>query len=82
MQISGYTPYNQLPIALSYVSTNRKLLRDQYCIECGQPFISISEKFLTIDDAGIPVEYLRENERVIEARCKRHTCKQYYRIWV
>lgn len=76
------TPYNTLPITLSYISTDRKLYRDQFCIECGHPFIAISDKFAAIDDGGIPIEYLREKERVLEARCKQHVCKQYYRVYV
>lgn len=76
------TPYNTLPIALSYVSMNRKLYRDQHCIECGQPFLAVSDKILAIDDGGVPIEYLRSGERVLEARCKRHSCKQYYRVFV
>ena len=76
------TPVNQMPIAVSYTSLDRKLYRDNYCIECGHPFIAISDKFVTISDGGIAIEMLRENERVLEARCRYHYCKQYYRVWV
>jgi hypothetical protein len=76
------TPYNQMPIALAYVSVDRKLYRNQYCIECGKPFMAISDKFFSISDGGIAVDQLRENERVVEARCKNHYCKQYYRVWL
>ncbi len=76
------TPYNQMPITLAYKSIDRKLYRDQYCIECGHPFISISDKYITITDATTPIEMLRTDERVSEARCRYHYCKQYYRLAV
>lgn len=75
-------PYNQLPIALTLKSIDRKLYRDQFCIECGHPFMAISDKYVAIHDGGVPIDTLREGERVIEARCKYHYCKQYYRIEV
>lgn len=76
------TPYHQMPIALAYRSIDRKLYRDQFCLECGHPFMAISDKFVAIQDGGIPIDMLRENERVLEARCRFHACKQYYRIEV
>lgn len=76
------TPYNQLPIALTLKSIDRKLYRDQFCIECGHPFMAISDKYIAIHDGGVPIDMLREDDRVIEARCKHHYCKQYYRIEV
>lgn len=76
------TPFNRLPIVLSYVSIDRKTYRDQFCIECGHPFIAISDKFVTIHDGGVPVDNLRGGEKVLEARCKSHYCKQFYRIMV
>lgn len=75
-------PYNELPITLTLRSINRKLYRDQYCSECGHPFISISDKFLTILDATTPIEMLRTGERVVEARCRHSTCRQFYRLEV
>ena len=82
MDINIRTPYSQMPIALIYRSIDRKLYRDQFCFECGHPFMAISDKFYSIQDGGIPVDKLRENEKVIEARCKYHPCKQFYRVWV
>lgn len=76
------TPYNEMPIALSYVSIDRKLYRDQYCLECGHPFMAISDKYVSIQDGGIAIDMLREDERVLEARCRYHNCKQHYRISV
>ena len=58
------------------------MYRDQYCNECGHPFMAISDKVVTIYDGNIPVDLLRIDQRVIEARCKRHECKQYYRVEV
>lgn len=74
------TPYNELPIALTYVAIDRKTYRDQYCIECGHPFIAISDKYIAISDGGTPIDQLRDENRVLEARCKNHYCKQYYRV--
>lgn len=76
------TPYHQMHITMALRSINRKIYRDQFCIECGHPFMAISDKFVTIQDARIPVEHLRENDRIIETRCKFHQCKQYYNIYV
>lgn len=76
------TPYNQMPISLVLKSTNRKLYRDQYCLECGHPFMAISDKYVAIYDGNIPVDKLREGERIMEARCRFHPCKQYYRVEV
>jgi hypothetical protein len=76
------TPYHQMHISLVYRSIDRKLFRDQYCIECGHPFMAISDKYVAILDSTTPTETLRENERVIETRCKFHTCKQYYKVFV
>lgn len=76
------TPYHQLHISLVLRALDRKVYRDQFCVECGQPFIAISDKFVTILDSSMPLELMRTGDRVIEARCKRHTCKQYYRLWV
>ena len=76
------TPYNQLHINLVYRSIDRKLYRDQYCLECGHPFMAISDKYVSIIDATIPTDMLRETERVLEARCRYHQCKQYYKVYV
>ena len=80
--IAVRTPYHEMPIALIYRSIDRKLYRDQYCIECGHPFMSISDKHVAIHDGGIPIDLLREDERVFEARCKYHYCKQRFRVQV
>lgn len=76
------TPYNQMPISLVLKSIDRKLYRDQYCLECGHPFMAISDKYVAMYDGGIPVDKLRESQKVIEARCKYHYCKQYFRVEV
>lgn len=76
------TPYNQLHIGMVYRSIDRKAWRDQYCVECGHPFIAISDKYISILDATTPTEMLRSGERTIEARCKYHYCKQFYKVIV
>lgn len=76
------TPLHVEPITLALKSIDRKVWRDQYCIECGSPFIAISDKFITIIDAAFPIQMMRGGERLLEARCKNHNCKQYYRVYV
>lgn len=76
------TPYNQMPITLSLVSIPTKVYRDVYCIECGRPFITLTDKFMTIVDAAIQVNIMRGKERVVEARCSNHYCKQHYHMYV
>jgi len=76
------TPYNQMPILMVYRSVERKLYRDQYCLECGHPFMAISDKFYSVQDGGVAIDHLRTGDKVVEARCKSHNCKQYYRLWV
>lgn len=76
------TPYNQLSMSIVLKSIDRKVYRDQYCLECGHPFMAISDKYVRLYDGSTPVELLRTDERVIEQRCKYHYCKQYYRIEV
>ena len=75
-------PYHTMAISMVYRSIDRKVYRDQYCIECGHPFFAISDKVVTIYDGEIPVDKMREDEKVIEARCRHHDCKQYYRLEV
>lgn len=76
------TPYNQLPITMIYKSIDRKLYRDIFCLECGHPFMAISDKIVTVFDNNIPIDSLREDERLIETRCKYHPCKQWYNMYV
>lgn len=76
------TPYNTWPMTLSLRSIDRKVYRDQYCIECGKPFIAITDKFISIIDAAFPVQMARNGEKIIEARCSNHYCKQYFHIYV
>lgn len=74
------TPYNKLPILLTIKSLNRKLFRDQYCIECGHPFMAVSDKVVAIADTGLPIEMMRGEQRIIEARCRHSNCQQHYRV--
>jgi hypothetical protein len=76
------TPYHTLPITLSVKSIDRKVWRDQYCVECGKPFIAINDKFVSIIDAAFPVQIARGREMVLEARCHNHYCKQYFHVYV
>lgn len=76
------TPLNALPISLVYRSIDRKIERDQHCIECGHPFFSISDKVIAVYDGGITTELLRNGQRTIGIRCKHHYCKQRFRLEV
>ena len=76
------TPYHQMPITMALKSIDRKVYRDIYCVECGHPFMAISDKFVTILDTNIKAEKLRSAEMIIETRCKYHSCKQYYNVYV
>lgn len=76
------TPYHEIPITLSVKAIDRKVWRDQYCVECGKPFIAINDKFVSIIDAAFPVQLARGRELVIEARCGFHYCKQRYNIYI
>jgi len=76
------TPYNQMPITLVYKSIDRKLYRDQFCQECGHPYMAISDKVVTVYDGNIPIDMLRGVDKLIETRCKYHYCKQYYNLLV
>lgn len=76
------TPYNTIPMTLVLKSVDRKVYRDIHCMECGKPFIAISDKFISIIDAAFPVQMARGGERVIEGRCSSHYCKQRYHVYV
>lgn len=76
------TPYYQMPITLAIQAMDRKVWRSQYCIECGRPFIDINDKFMMISDAAFPVQLARTSERIIEARCNSHACKQRYNLYL
>lgn len=76
------TPYNQMPITMVLKSIDRKLYRDLYCLECGHPFVAISDKVIALLDSTPPIDKLRETEQVVEARCRFHYCRQYYRMLV
>lgn len=82
MNGNSRTPYHQLPIALVFRAIDRKYYRDIFCMECGHPFMAISDKFVSVQDTGINVQKMRDNNMIIEARCKNHACKQYYRLWI
>lgn len=75
------TPYNELPITIALRSIERKVYRDQYCIECGHPFMAISDKAVLVFDGISEVEKMRGG-KIIEARCKHSYCKQFYRLEV
>lgn len=81
-QITLRPPAHQMNITLVYRSLNVKRERDQFCIECGQPFFSISDKIVVVYDGGITHEMLRTSQRVIGIRCRRHSCKQHYQVEV
>jgi hypothetical protein len=75
-------PYNTLPISIVYRSMDRKVEREQHCIECGMPVFSISDKVIAVYDGGITTELLRTEQRSVGVICKRHRCAQHYTLEV
>lgn len=76
------TPYSQLPITLINKAMEQKYYRQLHCLECGWPIADITDKVLVIlSDTGTVIEKLLPNAiGLIELHCKRHDCKQYYRM--
>lgn len=76
------TPYNTLPITLMMQSLEQKVYRHYFCIECGHPFMSVSDKAIMIVDDGAPVETLERGEDMHSAECRYSRCRQRYRLRV
>ena len=75
------TPYNTLPITLVLTTITQKSYRRLHCLECGKPFLDITDKVATATEGAQPIEDLRPNALgFVEPHCRTHTCKQYYRI--
>lgn len=75
------TPYNQQPITVLIKAVKQKVFRQLHCLECGRPFLDITDKILSVSDSVTPIEQLNPDEvGIIEAHCSRHDCKQYYRM--
>lgn len=75
------TPYNQQPITVVIKAIKQKVFRQAHCFECGQPIAEITDKIITTFDGATPIEHLLPDDMgLIEVHCKRHTCKQYYRM--
>lgn len=83
MQFSGTraTPYPLLPITLALVATKQKVYREVHCVECGLPFMSITDKIATIMDFNTPTDQLQPNVMgIINTSCTRRSCRQVYRL--
>lgn len=76
------TPFNVLDISIVYRAMDRKAERDQHCIECGMPMITISDKAVRVYDGRIATEHLRTNQRQLGITCKRRGCSQHYQLEV
>lgn len=75
------TPYSQLPITLLNKALEQKYYRQLHCIECGWPLAEITDKVIMLSDSGTSFEKLLPDAiGLIELHCKRHNCKQYYRM--
>lgn len=75
------TPLHRQPITLAFKALQQKVYRHLHCMECGMPFLDITDKVLIASDAETPVEQLRPNELgVVTIHCPRHQCKQYYNL--
>jgi hypothetical protein len=74
------TPYHELPIVLAMKAVGQKYFRELHCLECGFPIIGISDKVLMASDSTSTVVQNDAAFGPAEIHCKRHTCKQRYRL--
>lgn len=75
------SPYYQIPLTLSLKSISRKVMVDLHCLFCGMPFISVSDQVVMVSDSFSTPDSFGEGEFGPQAiHCKRHTCKQRYRL--
>lgn len=75
------TPYHQLPVTLLNKAMHQKMYREQHCTECGMPIAEITDKIITVFDGNTPIEKLIPDViGIVEIHCKRHTCKQFFRM--
>ena len=52
-----------------------------HCMECGMPFVDITDKALLVFDGSTPLaSYDTTKVGLIDIHCPRHQCKQYYRM--
>lgn len=72
-------PWNTMPITLAFKAMERKSFRDIHCLECGWPFVTVTDKVVSIIDGAGPInDIYPDNKTIIEVRCK--NCKQYFRL--
>lgn len=74
------SPYYQLPLTLSLKSLSVKYLAELHCLFCGMPFLEVSDQVVMVSDSVSDASSFGESQFGPQSmRCKRHTCKQYYR---
>lgn len=77
------SPYYQLPLTLSLKSLSVKYLATLHCLFCGMPFIEVSDQPVLVSDAVSDVQSFGAGQPGPQTiHCKRHTCKQRYRMEV
>jgi hypothetical protein len=75
------TPYHKQVITIVLKAVTQKKLRRLHCMECGWPIADISDKVLVVFDGETAIDTLEpDNHGVVELHCRRHQCKQYYRL--
>jgi hypothetical protein len=75
------SPYYQVPITLSLKSISQKFLVDLHCLFCGMPFIQVSDQVVMVSDAfSDPASFGAGEFGPATVHCKRHTCKQRFRV--
>lgn len=75
------TPFNTMPITLVLTTLTQKAYRRLHCLECGRPFLDITDKVATATEGTQPVDQMKPDQKgFIEPHCHFHYCKQYYRI--
>lgn len=75
------TPYHTMPITLVLTTLTQKVYRRLFCMECGKPFLDITDKVASATEGVEPLDQMQPNEKgFIEPHCHNHLCKQYYRI--
>lgn len=76
---SRATPYSAMPITIGLYATKQKVFREIHCIECGMPFLNITDKVITLMDFDTPIEdYRPDVVGRVQMRCTRKNCAQRY----
>lgn len=80
LALRAKVPFNYLDISIVYRALDRKVEREQHCVECGATTHTISDKAVVIYEGNTTIEYLRTEQRQIGLTCKRKYCAQHYQL--